>query len=118
MRPLFSFKNLVTISKKVFLPEGISISDHNVGFPGNHTCNTVCPRSSDPFCVVTYCIKWVTTSWTYCISNYLVRITGMVAGEPYIVVRDGDTLRKKNFFLDIDTRCFKTEEWSHYGPLL
>ena len=29
--------------------------------------NTVCPGSSDPFYVVTYFIKWVTTSWTYCI---------------------------------------------------
>ena len=28
---------------------------------------TVCPRSSDPFYVVTYCIKWVTTSWKYSI---------------------------------------------------
>ena len=26
---------------------------------------TVCPRSSDPFYVVTYYIKWVTTSWIY-----------------------------------------------------
>ena len=26
--------------------------------------NTVCPRSSDPFYVVTCYIKWVTTSWT------------------------------------------------------
>ena len=26
---------------------------------------TVCPGSSDPFYVVTYYIKWVTTSWTY-----------------------------------------------------
>ena len=26
---------------------------------------TVCPRSSDPFYIVTYYIKWVTTSWTY-----------------------------------------------------
>ena len=25
---------------------------------------TVCPRSSGPFYVVTYYIKWVTTSWT------------------------------------------------------
>ena len=25
---------------------------------------TVCPRSSDPFCIVTYDMKWVTTSWT------------------------------------------------------
>ena len=26
---------------------------------------TMCPRSSDPIYVVTYYIKWVTTSWTY-----------------------------------------------------
>ena len=26
--------------------------------------STVCPRSSDPFFIVTYSIKWVTTSWT------------------------------------------------------
>ena len=26
---------------------------------------TVCPRSSDPFYIVTYHIKWVTTSWIY-----------------------------------------------------
>ena len=25
----------------------------------------VCPGSSDPFYIVTYFIKWVTTSWTY-----------------------------------------------------
>ena len=30
-------------------------------------CTTVCPRSSDPFYVVTYYIKWVTTSWTHSI---------------------------------------------------
>ena len=27
--------------------------------------DTVCPRSSAPFYVITYYIKWVTTSWTY-----------------------------------------------------
>ena len=25
---------------------------------------TVCPRSNDPFYIVSYYIKWVTTSWT------------------------------------------------------
>ena len=29
------------------------------------TLCTVCPRSSDPFYVVTYYIEWVTTSWTH-----------------------------------------------------
>ena len=27
--------------------------------------NTICPGSSDPFYILTYYIKWVTTSWTY-----------------------------------------------------
>ena len=29
----------------------------------------VCPRSSDPFNIVGYYIKWVTTSWTYSIMH-------------------------------------------------
>ena len=36
--------------------------------------DTVCPRSSDPFYVVTYYIKWVTTSWTHSIIYYLTAI--------------------------------------------
>ena len=28
---------------------------------------TICPRSSDPFYIVSYFIKWVTTSWTHSI---------------------------------------------------
>ena len=31
---------------------------------------TICPRSSDPFYIVSYYIKWVTTSWTYSMSHY------------------------------------------------
>ena len=29
--------------------------------------HTVCPRSSDQFYIVSYDIKWITTSWTYSI---------------------------------------------------
>ena len=35
---------------------------------------TVCPESSDPFYKVTYYIKWVTTSWTYCIPLSSVQV--------------------------------------------
>ena len=28
--------------------------------------HTVCPRSSDPFYIVSYYVTWVTTSWAYC----------------------------------------------------
>ena len=34
--------------------------------------DTVCPRSSYPFYIVTYYINWVTTSWTY--STFSIRI--------------------------------------------
>ena len=30
----------------------------------DYSYNTGCPRSSDPFYIVTYYIIWVTTSWT------------------------------------------------------
>ena len=31
---------------------------------------TVCPRSSDPFYIITYYMKWVTTSWTDMLDIY------------------------------------------------
>ena len=30
---------------------------------------TACPRSLDPICIVTYCIKWGKTSWTVNVRN-------------------------------------------------
>ena len=33
----------------------------------DHTPYTVCPRSSGPFYIVRYYIKWITISWTYSI---------------------------------------------------
>jgi len=33
------------------------------------TSSTVCPGSSDPFCIVSYYIKRGTTSWTYSTSK-------------------------------------------------
>ena len=37
---------------------------------------TVCPKSFDQFCVVSYFIKWVKTSWTYSSSfnNFIIMI--------------------------------------------
>ena len=31
---------------------------------------TMCLRSNDPFYIVSYYIKWVTTSWTYSMNEY------------------------------------------------
>ena len=33
---------------------------------------TACPRSIYPFYIVCYYIKWVTTSWTYSISDDVI----------------------------------------------
>ena len=54
----------------VKMTEFLAIS---AALPKNWTQNTVCPRSSDPFHIVSFCIKWVTTSWTY--SNAIVWFT-------------------------------------------
>ena len=41
---------------------------------------TVCPRRRDPFNIVSYYIKWVTTSWTHsiCILKMWIRNTGCI----------------------------------------
>ena len=38
---------------------------------------TVCPSSSDPFYIVSYYIKWVTTSWTHSISLCHLKICSL-----------------------------------------
>ena len=40
--------------------------------------NTVSPRSSYPFYIVTHYIKWVTTSWTHSISNFLSSLVHLI----------------------------------------
>ena len=40
--------------------------------------DTVCPRSSDPFYIVGYYIKWVTTSWTYSTYKYKMDKTSWI----------------------------------------
>ena len=58
----------------------------------------VCPRSLVPFYIVTYYIKWLKTSWTYCSTNctsvqVLVRVltAGVNPVETYI--REGQYSR-------------------------
>ena len=41
--------------------------------------HTVCPGSIDPFYIVTYYIKWVTTSWTYCKYDDVVYYVTVIA---------------------------------------
>ena len=56
-------------SKTPQLSQGVrkrtSITVDKLEPPRASTQYTVCPGSSDPFYVVTYNIKWVTTSWTH-----------------------------------------------------
>ena len=44
-----------------------------------HIEHIVCPRINDPFYIVTYYIKWVTTSWTHSI-NHVVSLIYNVKG--------------------------------------
>ena len=44
-----------------------------------HIIHTACPRNSDQFYIVTYYIKWVTTSWTD--STRLARSYGLTEGQ-------------------------------------
>ena len=39
-----------------------------VVYPVSFVANTTCPRSSYAFYMVSYYIKWVTTSWTHCLT--------------------------------------------------
>ena len=39
-------------------------------YPRSFLDITVCPKSSDPFYVVTYYFKWVNTSWTHSTCHY------------------------------------------------
>ena len=68
--------------------------------------NAVCPRSSDPYYIVTYYIKWVTTSWTHStyiwqyICIYIIYIYVLYAEKIYIF-----SLIICNFFYNITTLC-------------
>ena len=49
---------------------GYSSVPHSLGNLSIAYIDTVCPRSSDPFYIVTYYINWVPTSWIYSILYY------------------------------------------------
>ena len=42
-------------------------------------CYTVCPRSSDPFYIVTYNINWVTTSWAHSTSFFFIKFNFQIS---------------------------------------
>ena len=48
--------------------------------------STVCPRSSGPFYVVTYNIKWVTTSWTHSTTHTTVSTVCPRSSNPFQIV--------------------------------
>ena len=52
---------------------------------------TVCPRSKDPFYVVTYSIKWVTTSWTDGICVQFLRIYEKTGQDRALKRNSGNT---------------------------
>ena len=56
-----------------------------------HCVRTICPRSSDPFYIVSYSVNWVTTSWTY--STILIAIISDIFS--YL---DGSSVSYKLFY--------------------
>ena len=64
--------------------------------------NTMCPRSSDPFYIVTYHIKWVTTPWTY--STIYTRVVFLCEGFSLLCVR-----HVFNMLLEREKSCEKIE---------
>ena len=71
-------KNIVYLTKKKYHVYHVHYGQYTL-----HGC-TVCPESSDPFCIVTYCIKWVTTSWTYCSCLLTKNMLSEVVGWSYL----------------------------------
>ena len=59
----------------------------------SHPNTTVCPRSSDPFCIVSCCIKWVSTLWT---SSIFLQIKASWKGGGYCVENDFFNLKIHN----------------------
>ena len=65
-----NLKYWVTTSWKRTHSNAVKISDLAYPFLSDvliyaYILHSMCPRSSDPFYIVSYFITWVTTSWTY-----------------------------------------------------
>ena len=61
--------------------------------------HTVCPRSSDPFYIVSYYIKWVTASWTYRNLSEKKRIKSSIPRKWF----DYDKIERNRILFDLYT---------------
>ena len=57
---------------KIYMLCWRSFSPISIGYILRVLETTVCPRSSDQFYIVSYYIKWVTTSWTHSIQAHFL----------------------------------------------
>ena len=72
----------------------------------------MCPRSSDPFYIVTYSIKWVTTSWIYSIVKVFDTIQSLAVpriDQKQIVLRLYSTNTQKKYQYVDDSLTPKVE---------
>ena len=66
---------------------------------------TVCPGSSDPFYVVTYCMKWVNTSWTHStffLSHLQLQIINYVA-DTFQALRNSEHRLRRAYICPLHT---------------
>ena len=52
---------------------------------------TECPGSSDPFYILTYYIKWVTTSWTHSILYDSIKFALKIRYEIFLHIDSNDS---------------------------
>ena len=76
--------------------------------------HTVCPRSSDPFYIVTFSIKWVTTSWTYI--DFFISILKLLCVNTLILIgrkKNCNCVWKIRNFVEVENVNIYVHRWQH-----
>ena len=96
--------NSVAAHPKLWFLSALVISFHITVW---RLVDTMCPRSSEPFYIVSYYIKWVTTSWTHSRCSNVPSYAGFCISE-----RQADDRRRKQLLI-----CLKNP-WKRWISIL
>ena len=67
---------------------------------------TICPRSSDPLCIVSSYINWVTTSWTHSSSEYDAKVLSEIGNLTCLRQIDSSSTNETTKKTDCLHTCF------------